>query len=294
MSSTANDDLVLADDPMPGIRRLTLSRPDKRNAMSNELRVRLFELLRDADSDDEVRVIIIRGAGQAFCSGYDLGRPRDTPKTLSHHSAIAPTYDGYWARHVITGWFEMWDYATPIIAQVHGYCLAGGTELATAADLVYVADDAQIGYPATRMISPPDMMWQPWLMGMRRAMEAVLTGDAMSGTEAVEAGFANKSFPADELDERVLKIASRVALVPPDIQACNKRAVHRSMEVMGMRDGVRAASDIQAVAMRTRSSRAYLRELAVSVTAALSQRDEPFGDYRVASGSNSDHRKPDN
>jgi enoyl-CoA hydratase/carnithine racemase len=278
----ANENLVLADDPRPGIRRLTLNRPEKRNAMSNELRVRLFELLRDADGDNEVRVIIIRGSGKAFSAGYDLGRPRDTPKTLSHHSAIAPVYDGYWARHVITGWFEMWDYATPIIAQVHGYCLAGGTELATAADLVYVADDAQIGYPPTRLISPPDMMWQPWLLGLRKAMEAVLTGDAMTGTEAAAAGFANKSFPAEELEERVLEIAARVALVPPDIQACNKRAVHRSMEIMGLREGVRAASDIQAVAMRTRSSSAYMRELAVSVTDALTHRDAPFGDYRVA------------
>lgn len=278
-----HDDLVLADDPRPGVRRLTLNRPEKRNAMSNELRHRLFELLRDADGDDAVHVIVIRGSGKAFSAGYDLGRPRDTPKSLSHHSAIAPTYDGYWARHVITGWFEMWDYATPIIAQVHGYCLAGGTELATACDLVYVADDAQIGYPATRLISPPDMMWQPWLLGMRKAMEAVLTGDPLTGVDAVAAGFANKSFPAEELDERVLEIAARVALVPPDIQACNKRAVHRSMEVMGIRDGVRAASDIQAVAMRTRSSRAYMRSLAVSVKDALTERDAPFGDYRTAS-----------
>jgi enoyl-CoA hydratase len=281
--SSPNDNLVLADTPRQGIRRLTLNRPEKRNAMSNELRARLFELLRDADGDDRVRVIIIRGSGKAFSAGYDLGRPRDTPRSLSHHSAIPPAYDGYWARHVITGWFEMWDYATPVIAQVHGYCLAGGTELATAADLVYVADDAQIGYPATRLISPPDMLWQPWLMGLRKAMAAVLTGDAMTGADAAAAGFANKSFPAEELEERVLEIAGRVALVPPDIQACNKRAVHRSMEIMGLRDGVRAASDIQAVAMRTRSSTAYMRELAVSVTDALTHRDAPFGDYRVAS-----------
>ena len=285
---TEFDDLVLAEDPEPGIRRLTLNRPEKRNAMSNELRTRLFDLLRAADADRDVRVII-RGAGKAFCAGYDLGRPRDTPTTLSHHSAIN---DGYWARHVVAGWFEMWDYATPIIAQVHGFCLAGGTELATAADLVYVAEDAQIGYPATRLISPPDMCWQPWLLGMRRAMEAVLTGDPLSGIEAVTAGFANRAYPAEQLDEKVLAHARRVAKIPRDIQATNKRAIHRSMEAMGIRNGIRAAADIQAVALRTRSSTQYMAELAQGVTQALTARDAPFGDYRTASDLTNDKGPP--
>ena len=82
---------------------------------------------------------------------------------------------------MVNNWFEMWDMATPIIGQVHGYCLAGGSELATACDLVYVADDAQIGYPPVRLMSPPDMQWQTWMMGLRRGMEALLTGDSMSG-----------------------------------------------------------------------------------------------------------------
>lgn len=270
--------LVLADDPEPGIRRLTLNRPEKRNAMSNELRSLLFDQLRKADADRAVRVIIIRGSGTAFCAGYDLGRPRDTPEGMSHHTAIV---DGYWARHVITGWFEMWDYATPVIAQVHGWCLAGGTELATACDLVFVSHDAQIGYPATRLISPPDMTWQPWLLGMRKAMMAVLTGDAMSGDDAVAAGFANAAFPAEELDARVIEVALRVAKVPYDILACNKRSIHRSMEAMGIREGIRAAADIQAVALRTKSSTAYMKKLAENVTEALTERDGPFQDYRT-------------
>jgi enoyl-CoA hydratase len=271
-------ELVLADDPEPGIRRLTLNRPEKRNAMSNELRKELFSLLRAADADRAVRIVIIRGAGKAFCSGYDLARGRDTSEGLSHHAAIV---DGYWARHVVSGWFEMWDYATPVIAQVHGYCLAGGTELASACDLVYVAHDAQIGYPAVRLISPPDMTWQPWLIGMRRAMEAVLTGDAMTGDEAVAAGFANRAFDAGDLDEEVLDVARRVAKIPHDILACNKRAVHRSMEAMGVREGIRAAADIQALALRTRSSVEYMKRLAEGVKEALDHRDSPFGDYRT-------------
>ena len=146
--------------------------------------------------------MIIRGAGPCFSAGYDLAQDPSEPLPWPITRA-----DGGWARHVLQGWFEMMDMATPIIAQVHGYCLAGGTELATACDLVYVAEDAQIGYPPVRLMSSPDMAWHAWLLGMRRAMEAMLTGDSMSGTEAVEAGFANRAFPADRLDDEVLAIA---------------------------------------------------------------------------------------
>ena len=168
--------LVLADDPRPRVRRLTLNRPAKRNAMSNSVRRVLFDELRRADQDNDVHVIVIRGAGPSFCSGYDLSPEPDDPLPRP----IA-TRDGFWSRHLVEGWFEMMDMATPIIAQVHGYCLAGGSELAAACDLVYVAEDATIGYPPVRTMSSPDFLWQPWLLGWRRSMEAVLTGDSLTG-----------------------------------------------------------------------------------------------------------------
>lgn len=276
MSDSRVTDTVLADDPSPHVRRLTLNRPDKRNALSHALRSRLFELLRQADADPEVRVVIIRGAGKSFSAGYDLAQD----KTETPPWPIS-TADGAWARHVLAGWFEMMDMATPIIAQVHGYCLAGGTELATACDLVYVADDAQIGYPPVRSMSSPDMAWHPWLLGMRRAMEAMLTGDSMSGAEAVEAGFANRSFPADSLEAEVLSVAERVAKVAPDLQALNKRVVHRAMDAMGMREGMRATADINALGFHQRSSREYFAKFAQGVTKALDARDSDFGDYRT-------------
>jgi enoyl-CoA hydratase len=219
--------------------------------------------------------MIVRGGGSCFSAGYDLGR-RNTPV----ERAIAPA-DGWWSRHVVNNWFEMWDMATPIIGQVHGYCLAGGTELATACDLVYVAEDAQVGYPPVRLMSPPDMQWQTWLLGLRRGMEALLTGDSISGTEAAALGFANRAYPSDELDAAVLAMAERVAQVPPDLLALNKRAAHRAMEAMGIRDGMRATADIQAMGFHQRSSREYMRSFAEKgVTEALSDRDRAFGDYR--------------
>jgi enoyl-CoA hydratase len=269
-------DVVLVDDPAPRVRRLTLNRPDKRNALSHALRGRLFDELRRGDADADVRVMIVRGAGPCFSAGYDLAQDPSEP-----HPWPISRADGAWARHVNTGWFEMWDMSTPIVAQVHGWCLAGGTELATACDLVYVADDAQIGYPPVRSMSSPDMAWHTWLLGMRRAMEAMLTGDSMSGVEAVAAGFANRSFPVERLDDEVLALAVRVAKVPPDLQAINKRVVHRAMETMGMRDAIRATADLNALGFHQRASREYFAQLAGGVTTALTARDETFGDYRM-------------
>lgn len=277
-ASDTKEPLVLVDDPAPKVRRLTLNRPNKRNALSHALRTQLFDALRAADADRSVSVIIIRGGGSNFSAGYDLAQDPSEP----HPWPLSPA-DGAWARHVLHGWFEMMDLSKPIIAQVHGFCLAGGTELASACDLVYVADDAQIGYPPVRLMSSPDMAWQPWLMGMRRAMEMMLTGDAMSGAESVEAGFANRAFPADQLDAETLAMAERVAKVPPDLQAINKRVVHRAMEAMGMRDGMRATADLNALGFHQRASKEYFAKLREGVTAALSQRDGEFGDYREGS-----------
>ena len=273
----AADPTVLVDDPAPGVRRLTLNRPTKRNALSHRLRSELFAALRAGDADPDVRVMVIRGAGPCFSAGYDLAQD----PAEQHPWPLSPA-DGAWARHVLQGWFEMMDLSKPIIAQVHGFCLAGGTELATACDLVYVAEDAQIGYPPVRSMSSPDMAWHVWLMGMRRAMEAMLTGDSMTGTDAVEAGFANRAFPADRLDDEVLDIAVRVAKVEPDLQAINKRVVHRAMEAMGMRDGMRATADLNALGFHQRSSKEYFEHLRRGVTQALDKRDSQFGDYRTA------------
>jgi len=269
---------VLVDRPAPLVQRITLNRPEKRNALNNEVRARLFDALQQGDRDDEVRVSIVRGAGPCFSAGYDLraNQMKDQP----YFSAWG---DGMWPRQVLAGWFSIWDLAKPVIAQVHGFCLAGGSELATACDLVYVAEDAQIGYPPVRSMSPPDMQYHPWLVGMRPAMELMLTGDSITGALAARLGFANRAFPAAELEKQVLEIAQRVAKIPPDLQQLNKRSVHRAMEIMGMRAALRAGTEIQALGFHQRSAREYFKTLmGGSLTKALDTRDASFGDYRTA------------
>jgi enoyl-CoA hydratase/carnithine racemase len=267
---------LAVDEPCPFVRRLTLNRPEKRNALDNLLRGEIFDALRAADRDERVRVSIVRGAGTCFSAGYDLSA--DLAADRPYETAGG---DGNWARHVVEGWFAIWDLAKPVIAQVHGYCLAGGSELAAACDLVYVAEDAQIGYPPVRLMSPPDTQFHPWLAGMRAAMEMMLTGDSISGSEAARIGLANRAFPATELGERVLDIAERVARIPSELQQLNKRSVHRAMEIMGLRAAVRAGTEIQALAFHQRASIEYRQEVKTNLKQALDRRDRPFGDYRT-------------
>jgi enoyl-CoA hydratase len=272
--------VLLLDDPHPGVRRLTLNRPEKRNALNNELRGAILDALKAADADPAVRVSILRGAGPAFSSGYDLSA--DNSAGQPYYSPGGP---GQWARHVVDGWFTIWDLGKPVIAQVHGYCLAGGSELAACCDLVYVAEDARIGYPPTRLMSPPDNQFHPWLMGMRAAMEMFLTGDAITGTEAAARGFANRAVAAAALETTVLGIAERIALVPTELTQINKRSVHRAMEIMGLRAAIRAGTELQALAFTTAASlqyRAQFKRDGGSVRDLLSQRDAAFGDYRTS------------
>lgn len=272
----SSEPLLLVDEPAPGVRRLTLNRPAKRNALNNALRGELFAALEAFDRDGSARVAIVRGAGACFSAGYDLGANNAEGQPYATAQG-----DGFWPRHVVEGWFRIWDLAKPVVAQVHGWCLAGGSELMAACDLAYAAEDAQIGYPPVRLMSPPDMQFHPWLAGMRHAMELMLTGDSISGAEAARIGLVTRAYPAAELEARVLEIAARVAQVPSDLQQLNKRSVHRAMEIMGMRAAIRAGTEIQALGFHQRSSREYLKKLASGLKDALSERDRPFGDYRT-------------
>ncbi len=281
-SFTADDpaddqSVVIIDEPAPRVRRITMNRPEKRNALNHPLRGAILQALREADQDSDVSTMIIRGAGPSFSAGYDLGGGNEGHE-MPFYTAGG---EAQWPRHVTEGWMSIWDLAKPVIAQVHGYCLAGGSELATGCDLIYVAEDAQMGYPAVRF-GVPDMHFHPWLLGMRRAMEMMVTGDSISGIEAVEEGWANRAFPAERLDEEVLSVARRIATIPPDLVQLNKRVVHRQMDHMGMRTGIRAGTEICGLGIHSPAMAEFLSKAeAEGLTSALEDRDRPFGDYRT-------------
>jgi enoyl-CoA hydratase len=257
----AGYEFIVVDTPAEYVRRITLNRPDKRNAISTPLRVELLDALRAHDNDPAVRVTIVRGSGPCFSSGYDLaGGP-----LMDGSPFYSAPGDGQWQRQCNDTWFSVWDLAKPVIAQIHGYAIAGGTELASACDLVYVADDAQISYPIVRMVSPPDWQYHTVLLGLRRAMELMLTGDPISGVEAAQIGFANRSFPAAELEDEVLRIASRVAGVPSDLTQINKRSIHRAFDVWGARAAIRAGTELAALAGHTDAAQRFRDNLLANV-----------------------------
>jgi len=269
---------VLIDEPAPHVRRVTLNRPEKRNALNHALRGGILRALEEGDADPDVHVQIVRGAGKSFSSGYDLGGGNEGQEFPWY----TPGGDGHWPRHVTQGWMRIWELGKPVIAQVHGYCLAGGSELATCCDLVYMADDAQMGYPAVRF-GVPDNHFHAWFIGMRKAMEMMLTGDSINGKQAVELGWANASVPADELEAKVLEVAGRIAAMPQDILQLNKRVVHRQMEIMGLHTGIRAGSELCALGTHQKTLHEFMKQTAQKgLTGALQDRDEKFGDYRTS------------
>lgn len=281
MSDGRTLEAVLVDEPSEFVRRITLNRPEKRNALNHTLRRELMETLQANDDDPDVRVTVVRGAGSCFSAGYELGDGNEGVD-MPH---FTPGGEGHWPRHVTETWMSIWDLAKPVIAQVHGYCLAGGSELATGCDLVYVADDAKMGYPAVRF-GVPDMQFHAWFLGPRAAMEMMVTGDHISGEESVRLGWANRSFPEDRLDDEVLEIARRIALIPSDIVQLNKRTVHRAMDTMGLRTSIRNGTELCSLGIHQETFTRFIDGMhRDGLTQALSERDEPFGDYRTgASG----------
>ena len=271
--------VVLVDDPAPHVRRITMNRPEKRNALNHALRGQVLHALREADQDEDVHVMIVRGAGPSFSAGYDLGG--------GNEGLEYPFYtaggDGQWPRHVVEGWTSIWDLAKPVIAQVHGYCLAGGSELATGCDLIYMAEDAQMGYPAVRF-GVPDMHFHAWLVGMRRGMEMMLTGDSIDGIEAEKRGWATRAFPAEDLEAKTLEMAERIAQLPCDVVQLNKRTIHRQMGIMGMREGLRQGTELCTLGIHTDTMAAFVSKIGPGkgqLTSALQERDKNFGDYRT-------------
>ena len=272
-------EVILVDAPAAGVKRITLNRPDKRNALNHPLRGELLHALQQGDRDTEVKVQIVRGAGSCFSAGYDLGGANEGVD-MPHFTAEG---EGQWPRHVTETWMSIWDLAKPVIAQVHGYCLAGGSELATGCDLVYVAHDAKMGYPAVRF-GVPDMHFHAWMLGMRAAMEMMVTGDSISGDEAVRLGWANRAFDEADLDDEVLAVAERVALIPTDIVSLNKRTVHRAMDAMGMRAAIRQGTELCALGTKAATFEEFItKSREQGLTNALKERDAPFGDYRTGS-----------
>ena len=253
------------------IARITLNRPEKLNAMSPKLLAELDGALDDFEQDPQASVLIIRGAGRSFCAGYDL--------TAGGEGGRYTITEDRWAmRRLVERWQRLWNLPKPTIAQVHGHCLAGATELAGHCDLVFAAEDAQFGHPAGRTLGviPTLSMW-PYLIGMRRTKEFLFTGDSMTAAQALGYGLVNRVYPRDRLEDEVLAYARRVAKVPIDMLTLHKAATNRFFELMGVYAAEHSAAEFDAIAHQTATAKEEVRKMRErGLKQALADRDGTF------------------
>jgi enoyl-CoA hydratase len=256
---------------------VTLNRPERRNALSSKLLRELNAALKEADEYNPVHCVVLRGAGPHFCAGADLneyssGRGPDYRGRTEIDDDVWRLEQGQKLR------VELFDMHKPVIAQVHGTCIGIGTELAWFCDMIIVADNARIGFPPTRDLgTPPGNMWL-YHCGPQWAKRLLLTGDSLSGRDAAEIGLALKSYPADELETEVMRLADRMGLVDPHLLSANKRLVNLGLELMGARTLQRIGAEIDArghLAPKAIAFRATMREHGVKH--AFQKRDSAFG-----------------
>jgi enoyl-CoA hydratase len=280
-----------------GIATITLNRPEKRNALSSPLLAEMYGAMLEADDRTDVNCIVLAGAGKDFCAGYDLAGAYSGQQAanalpmggeigaLRYRSATNGVDDDAWGleRSQIFS-TVMFDLHKPVIAKVHGNCLAGGTDLALGCDMVIVAEDARIGFPATRANgSPPNHMWI-YHCGPQWAKRMLMTGDKVSGVDAVRIGLALDAVPREQLDEEVRSLARRVAAVDVELLAAHKRIVNLALEHMGVRTIQRLAAENDARGHLSKGPRRsqFKKDMAEhGLKVALANRDAPFGDGMV-------------
>jgi enoyl-CoA hydratase len=229
---------VLLSEDLGPVRRLTMNRASALNALNSGLMEALMAALDEAAEDDRVRVLILRGAGRAFCAGYDLNEDAEG----------GPMASGDWQRVLKQDSDRMLrflDHPKPVIASVHSYCLAGGTDLMLACDLAVAADDAYFGYVDVRFGSGAVSMFLPWVIGVRAAKELLFTGDdRVPAADALRLGLVNRVVPRDRLDEETLALAEEIAKNEPFVVQATKRAVNRVWDVAGFRSAMEANTEI--------------------------------------------------
>ena len=269
-----------------GRARITLNRPEKLNALSKDLLYELNEALWEADDNTAVHCVILKGEGRAFSAGYDLG---GTPQTIgfSRLRSEENTYRG--SRSVDDDAWQMeraqrnrmaiFDMHKPVIAQVHGYCLAGGTDVALLCDMIICADDTKIGFPPARDLGAlPNNMWL-YNVGPQWAKRLMLTGDSITGAEAQQIGLVLKAVAPEHLESEVEQLADRLALIDPDLLSANKRIINQGLELMGARTLQRMAVENDVRGHNTAAALGWGNRVAeLGLKGALQQRDGKFGD----------------
>jgi enoyl-CoA hydratase len=231
---------------------VTLNRPEKLNAITPELQQELLAALGEAAADPGVHVAVVRGAGRGFSAGYDV--------TSGGMVAKGVPADRVQLERILQGWLGIWDLPLPVIAQVHGVCLAGGTQLAAICDITFVADDARIGTPQLPLGAGYVAAFWAWFVGPKKAKEVFFpTGAVLGAAEVVAMGLFNRVVPADRLAEETMDYARAVARTPKDLLGLQKLSINRTQEASGFRQAILQGAEIDAIAHASPSVRSVNR-----------------------------------
>jgi enoyl-CoA hydratase len=270
------------------IATITLNRPDRLNTIVPPMPDELEQAVNRAAADEAVRVIVLRGAGRSFCAGFDFGGG-------FHHWDEAITSDGEWdpgkdfalattqAVGAVPKFMSIWRAPKPVIAQVHGWCVGGGSDMALCADLIATSDDARIGTPYSRMWGCYLTGMWIYRLGLTRVKEHSLTGRPLSGREAADAGLVNWSVPFERLEATVREQAERLASIPQSQLAAMKLIVNQAFENMGLASTQALGPVLDGLMRNTPDARRFVEAAERDgVPAAVAERDRRFGDYSQA------------
>ena len=266
-----------------GRARITLNRPEKRNALSMELVEELRDALWEADDDTSVHCVILKGAGTSFCAGYDLTANRKVKDdNVKRRKGSGMDDDAWRIEQFQRSLRTLTEMHKPSIAQIHGHCYAGGTDLALYCDMLICADNASLGYSALRnMGAAPNQMWL-YHCGPQWTKRLLLTGDTLSGEDAAKIGLVLKSVPEEYLEQELEGLADRLSWIDPEMLSTNKRIINIGMELMGSTVLQRLAAENDARAHTTKAARDVFKQIGTEgLRAALRDRDAPFGDSRA-------------
>jgi enoyl-CoA hydratase len=284
--------LYASDGP---IATITLNRPEQLNTIVAPMPDEVEDAVHTAVRDQSVKVIILRGAGRAFCAGYDFGGG------FSYGAEMLST-DGRWdpgkdmmytTAHATSPhqkFMSIWRSPKPVIAQVHGWCVGGGSDYALCADLVIASDDAQIGTPYSRVWGAYlSGMWI-YRLGLTRAKHHALTGRPLSGREAADVGLINEAVPFDDLERRVRALADELSALPMGQLAAQKLMVNQAYDNMGLASTQTLGAVLDGIMRNIPEAHAFIEQAAErGVASAVADRDGRFGDYSQAPSG----RKPD-
>jgi enoyl-CoA hydratase len=260
-----------------GVRSIVLCRPDKYNTITPQLRDELAAAIDEADADDDVRVMLLRAEGPAFCAGYGLDW---STTNQAAEQAWDPARDMRLLSSFVEVYLKLWYAAKPTIAAVHGWCIAGGTDMVLCADLIVAGEGATFGYPPARVWGTPTTPMWVYRIGFEQTKRYLLTGDEIPAPRAAEIGLVGECVPDGELLEHATGLARRMAMLPANQLQMLKLLCNQTAENMGLRSATTLGRLLDGAARHTPEGMAFVaRSAEAGFRQAVRDRDDPFGDY---------------